>query len=1204
MQNIGNPYQYINNFYTPSLQDVQASDLVPVNTPTNATTPTPLPNTETLERIKAYQQSLVQPNTPQAGIDTGEYSQYGVNYDINGDGRVTPLEGMSLGGLWNNIVSNTKEIGTGLTYLGTHPKEALGMLGQYGADLYYRSDGNPLKQVGNVVTDITDAILSPYALESEARNRNLGNVLGSAMAGDWSGAGAYAQQGLSEMTHRMYEQPLYVGLDAVTPFAGKAIEGVTKGGKAATKAQNVISTTNAKISQDVNKMVDAGNKLVKNTEKIPPARLVEAAETGNWEGIPNNLKAATKEYSDIVDNTMAKHSPATHIEAEELSIIQKYARDNNITYQAAERIVNPYLDIIKQAKAGEIPITQRYVPNTGLADDIKSIVKVEELPKTQPKPESILKYDTPLLNQSPEVQQALRKVLTVDELYSLKNSTGVETFDYIKKSRNLTDRQMSDLLSKNGIGGIDGKFNRAFNAKSLGKIDKKTKNITLDPQADAATAVHEWAHRELLDAIDLAKTNDANALKELTELRRALNLDDTVIITDKILEDVSDAVSNFYRTGKLPEGALGEYIGKRYGILKKTSKNINESLLKRLDDLAVEGDSIAQQVATNKRLFDKGDIFPITHGLAEVDKTAGLVDDLGRMFAGRFSKRAFGNASYEAIAKEIANPNDYINQLTKNYLDENIKNVIRNGGTADIDIRPVNPESAMYVSRAALEDGNKSLAQVLESASKSPVSPDDIPIDKDFLKTFKDQYIFQQTANPFGRTVMGDLYNLRKSTALASGGYLVGNLQTGVANAIMNSNVGLVDDLINATLTKGKLAKELGLFRRDGIRNTNITKFGKAAQEVNLRTGGYLLSKADSKMQNLFAEIAAHSKLRRQGVTPSQRASAIQAMEGQKLGEFINDVKLVSLINPTKTILPAGLHGVGGIFNPFWKWVDTAAQSSLYMVKNHPVLANAVLFDVMSRVGYDKELQNRLGIGVELSKPFVSYKVNPKTGEPREMSMEYLPQMNTLKFSAEVADAIKGKGDLDSLTQASIPLIGSILMAAKGLNKYGKPMYRDHDSMYDSISVIGGKRYRLNSQTGLPEPLTGQADEIVTAFANETLGSLSLINRTLAPTAAWATSKLTGRDYEYYLPYGQTLFGSFGERGINPTERIPFLISGDPTRPRSGQEIGNMLQGIYEQGYYPTPKLEQGIYNPTILRNFYKGLNRRDMREMQMLQNR
>ena len=47
-----------------------------------------------------------------------------------------------------------------------------------------------------------------------------------------------------------------------------------------------------------------------------------------------------------------------------------------------------------------------------------------------------------------------------------------------------------------------------------------------------------------------------------------------------------------------------------------------------------------------------------------------------------------------------------------------------------------------------------------------------------------------------------------------------------------------------------------------------------------------------------------------------------------------------------------------------------------------------------------------------------------------------------------------------------------------------------------------------------------------------------------------------------------------------------------------------MLRGIYETPYYPSPKIEQGIYNPSLLRGFYKGLNRRDMREQNILMNR
>lgn len=1098
----------------------------------------------TPEQILARRQStggdLYQPTPLLNTDDVNQYSDYGINYDINSDGKVGIFEGITLGGLGRNLLSNTRELGTGLTYLGTHPKEVAKMTGDYLSEVGYKSGGNPLKNLGYIATDFTDAILHPYALDSESRNRNLGNVTGALLAGDVSGARNYAQAGLSEMTHRMYEHPLDVALDAGIPVAGKALKGITKGGKAATKAQSAISSRVAKIAQDTEKVRTAGEGMVRNKSNIPTAKLVEAAETGNWSDIPQEAKIATKKYSDIVNDTFKKYSPSTWVEPEEIAIIQKYARDNNTTYQAAERIIKP---ILEESEKGTVVVQRgyHYSPNT----DIKKFAN-ESIGDFTGRAdhghglyvstvEDTAKGYTRIFDEQAGKAGKLYEIELPDEARLLKETLPLS--------------QQSELVQE-----------------TISKLAKNNDNL-------AKAIVNDAVGSDLYKAI----SNDASKASKL--------LDDNGIKGIKYYEGTpSEGVSIFNPS-------------KNANILSKERIN-----LKALEQLAKE-DPIAAQVLQSKKLFDKGDIFPITHGLAEVDKAAG-VDELGRIMAGRFSTRAFGNASYEAIAKQIANPNDYINQLTKNYLDESVKDILRNGYSGDISIRPVNPKDAMYISKELLESGGKSVKQALDSASSSPLRLDDIAIDKDFLNAFRDQYQLQQTNNPFGRTPLGDAYNLRKSTALASGGYLVGNLQTGVANAVMNSNIGLIDDVINATLTKGKLAKNLGVYRRDTFRNTNVTPLGKKLQDINLNTGGALLQKADSKMQNAFAEIAAHAELRRKGVAPSNRISTIENMEAAKLGELINDVKLVSLINPTKSLAPSWMAGVGGIFNPFWRWVDTAAQSSLHMLNRHPVLANAILFDVLAKAGYDKEMQNRLGIGVELDKPFVSYKVNPKTGEAREMSMEFLPQMNTLKFSSELVDVIKGKGDLDSVVSASIPLVGTTLLAMKGLNKYGKPMYRDHESMYDSISVINGKRYKLNPDTGLPEPEGGHLDEIITALANETLGGISLFNRTLAPSIASGVSKLTGQDYDYYLPYGQALFGSFAKRGEAPKDRIPFLVAGDPTRPRGEQEVGNMLRGIYEAPYYPSSKLEQGIYNPTILRNFYKGLNRRDLRELDILMNR
>ena len=1099
------------------------------------------------ERINALQAQQQQPQ--QVGGGDSVYSQYGINYDVNGDGKVGLFEGMSIAGLGNNIASFVKEAGTGLTYLGTHPEAISEMTQEYYNDIYYKGQntfGNrlglpynnftsPIITGGYAIGDFINSVAHPYSLDSETIKKNIGDLAsGKATIGDIA----------SRVTHRGYEQGGAIGLDALTAGSGKLLKGITKAGKAATKAQSSIAANTAKIAQKTEKIRSAGKGVINNKSGVSPAALVKAAETGNWKGIPTEAKNTIKKYSDVVNDTIKEYSPSTWVEPEEISIIQKYVRDNGVTYQQAERILKPILD-----EAKDVVVVKRgyhYSPNTNIKkfsddfvgdfsgradhghglyvstieDTAKGFTRIfdEQTSKAGklyeikvPEDNLLLRESLPLSQQSEFVQNVITKLAKDNDNLAkamLDDATGSELYRAISGDA----RTASKLLDNNGVKGI--KYYEGLPSEGI-SIFNPSKN--------------------------------ASIISEGVKGRKSLNLD----------------------------------------TLAKLAKD----------------DAIAKQVYESKKLFDKGDIFPITHGLAEVDKAA-RVDELGRIMAGRFSTRAFGNATYADIAKQIANPNDYISQLTKNYLDESIRKVLKDGYSGDINIRPINPKDAMYVSREAIENSGSSLKNALETASTTPLRPDDIAVDKDFLKSFRDQYALQQTNNPYGRTPSGDLYNLRKSTALASGGYLVGNLQTGLANAIVNSNAGLIDDVINATLTKGKLAKNLGLYRRDTLRNTNITPLGRALQNANLYTGGYLLQKADSKMQNMFAEIAAHSELRKQGVPSRNRLSTIQNLEGEKLGNLINDVKLISLINPTKSIAPRELAGIGGVFNPFWRWVDTAAQSSLFMLNRHPILANAVLFDVLAKAGYDREMQNRLGINVELDRPFVSYKVNPKTGEAREMSMEFLPQMNTLKFSSELVDSLKGKGDLVNVSTASIPVIGAAILASRGLNKYGKPMYRDSKSMYDSISVVGGKRYKLNPKTGMPELEGGHLDEAISAIANETIGGINLFNRTIAPSVASGMSKVTGEDYDYYLPYGQALFGSFAKRGQAPTERIPFLVAGDPTRPRGEQEIGNMLRGIYEAPYYPSSKIEQGIYNPSLLRGFYKGLNRRDMREMNTLMNR
>ncbi len=1145
--------------YNPDDIQNYINSMFPVNTePTVSETPRSfyIPSQsrlDTPEEIAARMQARQQTEELQRQdliANTRDYSNYGINYDVNGDGKVGIFEGMTLGGLFNNIGSFGKESLTGLVSAATHPLETGRMIGDWATNTYYKAEeglnraglpANPyttaLASGGYALGDLWNAAAQPYSLDAETMKKNYK---------DLASGKATVKDITSRVTHRGYEQSGPVALDALTLGAGKLMSGVTKGGVAATKASNIIASSNAKVAQQTQKIARAGQKvgkIAKNKSEL--AEAIKAAEqTGDWSKISPELKNALKEYSRVTDETFQTYSPATRIDAEEMAIVQKFARDNNTTYQQAERIIKPILDEANNPSSKAVNKGFHYSPKTDIKEFSDDFSKAFSGRAEHGEGLYLSTVEDTARNYTKIFDEQAGKAGRLYEIeLPSENSLLKESLPFSQQSRDVK--------------------------RAVTKLSKNNKGLTSAIADDVLGAdIYKAISKDAKEASRLLEQNGVKGLK--------------------------------YYEGTPSEG-ITLFNPKRNA--KIVTGEVDR--LKNLELLAKD-DRIAEQVLNSKKLFDKGDIFPITHGLAEVDKSMGI-DNIGRVMAGRFSTRAFGNAAYEAIAKEVLNPNDYINVLSRDYLEKAIKDILRNGGTSDIDIRPTNPKDALYISREILEDSNKGLTKLLEEASSAPLSPDDIAIDKAYINAIRDQFANQMSSTPFGKNALGDLYNIRKGTALASGGYLVGNLQTGIGNAFINSNVGLFDDLINATLTKGKLAKELGVFRSNKLENKNVTKVGRAINDINLKTGGYLLQEADAKMQNLFAEVAAHSKLRRQGIKPSERLSAVTEMEGQKLGELINDVKLISLINPSKTILPKSLHGFAGIINPFWRWVDTAAQSSLLMLRDHPILANAVLFDTLARAGYDQELQRRLDIGVELDKPFVSYKVNPKTGEPREMSMEFLPQMNTLKVGSELLDIIKGKGDMENYLKTNanlVPLIGPLTAALAGVNKYGKVMYRDSDSMFDSVSEIGGKRYRLNPMTGMPEPYGGQLDEVITALANETIGSLSFANKTLLPSIAGLASNVTGKDYEYYMPRGQALFGTLGEAGVEPSGGIPLLISGDPTRPRSGNEIGNMLRGIYESAYYPTSRLEQGYFRPAQLKEFYKNINRRDLKEFNILMNR
>ncbi|MCM1324139.1 MAG: hypothetical protein NC218_08250 [Acetobacter sp.] len=600
-------------------------------------------------------------------------------------------------------------------------------------------------------------------------------------------------------------------------------------------------------------------------------------------------------------------------------------------------------------------------------------------------------------------------------------------------------------------------------------------------------------------------------------------------------------------------------------------ERIEAGELKDVQKLARQGDVVAREVSGAKALFDKGRIKPITHGLANVDKSIGeVVQRVGGNTPEIFTRRVYGNAPYEEIVKQLKKPEEFLEGVITSNIDKAISRDLLNGAVGGQTFQTTKLKDMVFLNRELLERGD--LKGALTELRKNKVLADDIPVDKYFAKALKDQ-----------RDVGGALHGLAKEgyqtgkgVLMAAGGYLGPNAITGAANAIMNSKGFILNDIMDAIRSNGRISKNLGTFRRGNLpQYTNIPGL-RQIQQFNRMTGGGLFQRADRAIQNVFSEIAANAELRKRGVKFKDRVDWARDADKMKLGEIITDVTRTALINSPNVPLPKALQDVAFLANPFWRWQATAAQSSLRMLEKSPTLANTALVDIMANIGFDKEMQNRLNLHVTQDRPYSTFRINPYTGQTEEVSAEFVPMMTTAKLAFPGADTFK----------ISSPVISSIVNALGGVDKYGRPLTRP-DQNGIITQTIGTKRYRTNPNTGrLEEVQGGMADEVVNAAIKDLIGAPTLWNRTIGPLASYFVG-----DGQFYQPYGSSILGSFDR---NPEGNA--LVGGDPLRGRSPQQVLEGFGGIYGRNYYPTRE-ERGMpLSQMTNRQFYRNLGRRDSR--------
>lgn len=700
------------------------------------------------------------------------------------------------------------------------------------------------------------------------------------------------------------------------------------------------------------------------------------------------------------------------------------------------------------------------------------------------------------------------------------------------------------------------------------------------------------AQNKLDDIAKTAQNNNAN-LAELFEAAERTGKSDFIAKggSEELWNKVKSASDDFDELARVykPE----TYVGKeRTAIIQKimrdreltnpgiTYEQVRREVTPYLDDIDSKGieavskvadkNPVAREVYNAKKLFDDGEIIPITHMLAEVDKSVGAgavrearaAGDLG--LAGRFSSRAYGNSTYQAIAEQWQQPQKYLNGLMDSYLEGGIASSILKGEFAPVSDELGKFAKASYLDRGLLEQGK--LREALNKARKEPLALDDIAIDNDVLTPLKEQLTPSSGAN-IG--FVKDLGGTVRGTMLSSLGYLGPNFITGGINAIINSGPMIIGDIVSAIKSKGSLAKQLGVYRYAKEGKVSNLPILKEIDKLNNIIGNKS-TRLDRTIQNTFAEIAAHANLRSRGIPFNERFKAIDQMDKMKLGEVITDTRKAALINSSRNILPNMFNDVGSIMNPFWKWTDTATQSSFNMLEKHPLMANVLLTDIVANIGFDKEMQNRMNLHVDMDKPYVSYKADGN-GNKKEIHADFVPIMTTIKF-ADIADWGRER-------PAQWALFGPMINALGGTNRDGKPMQRPaQDSIITQVS--GTKRY----QAGPGQPwheIKGQGDEILNTAIKQLIGPVNLYNKTVAPIMASVLSP-TG---QYYQPYDMATFGNYNRNELTTSP----IFAGNPARGRTARDVFNAFTGIYEQDYNPQFENISPQMNRRLTRQFMRG---------------
>ena len=744
-----------------------------------------------------------------------------------------------------------------------------------------------------------------------------------------------------------------------------------------------------------------------------------------------------------------------------------------------------------------------------------------------------------------------------------------------------------DLISLGGLHGAD-KVAKAVN-KTVGKrilptsVGSDVEKGILASRADVSRNVQKY--REKLDP--LKGLNDTDLAKVVESAETGSKLPEHLKPYKEALReqyyDFDNLVKNYSpQTYVAPDelSIIQKIARDENKTVNYVRKEVTPYLQMADDELSVlaKSNKIADKVVEAKQLYNKGEIFPVTHGIAEVAKDApdAIADTSNIVRNGRFSTREYGNAAYEDIAKQLQNPAEFLEGLQRQFELGQLTKELRQGKIGNIDVAPMpnaKPKDIIYVNADKLEtDG---IVEALNKASKDAMSPSDIAVDK-----LTAQELAKQLQSGYGSSafkgVAKDVESLTKATALGSGAYIFGNVGSGAINALIESGAMLPVDAINALRTRGQLAKNVGAYRDVYLPKVNPIKTQGLKQVgwLGERTGGQLLRRADAAVQNGFVEIGLHRALRKAGISAKDRSKILAEgnLDKQTLGQAIQDARNAALMNSENTIFSNGLTELGSMTNPFWRWTDTAARNTIRQFETHPFITNMVLSNYLANIGLNREMQERANIGIKTDAPLKSFVMDARSGQLKTFTTEYIAQLNTAKLLANPKEALMSSGDTT---------IGWVINLLKGKDKYGRAFQRAQKSTDSNLAaIVGGVRKTWNPKTG--EFTRDESDIKVSEYINEFLHnaspSVALLNKTVLPIAAEATGNV------YLQPYAGSTFGTFlpkrnfgydmkgrpvvVDRAGNIDDNANVIFGGNINRPRMLQDIESSMTSSYAAPYY------------------------------------